>query len=235
MDSESEIGLGQLVGVGLYTPIEASRLTQISSGKIVRWLRGHERDGRHYDALWKPELDLGNEGLFLNFRDLMEVRIAAAFIASGLSPQRVRAAILLAKEMIDDDRPLSTTWFRTDGRSVFLTVIEKDGQTKLIDLFRRQFAFREIVERSLRNIDYSIEGVPRRWWPLGKKAAIVIDPERSFGRPIETDSSVPADILAAAVDAEGSIDAVVTAWDVSAKSVRRAVHFRDEMNRRKAA
>ena len=36
---------------------------------------------------------------------------------------------------------------------MFLQVVEEDGQTRLIDLFKRQFAFREVIEQSLTNLE----------------------------------------------------------------------------------
>lgn len=224
-----------LIGIGLYTPAEAAKLVQVSSAKILRWLRGHEISGKHYDPLWEPQVNLGDQGIALGFRDLVEIRVAAAFIERGLSAQKVRRAILLAREIIGDERPLSTSRFRTDGRSVFLQIGEEEGGAKLIDLFKNQYAFREIMERSLSNIEYGDGGVPTRWWVLGKSRSIVIDPTRCFGRPIEAETSVPAEVLAEAVKAEGSIEAAAQGWDVPIRAVKRAVAFADEMERRKAA
>jgi uncharacterized protein (DUF433 family) len=224
-----------LIGIGLYSATEASSLVQVSASKIARWLRGHYIGARRYERLWQPQVDLGDDGLFLSFRDLMEVRVAAAFIRRGLSPQKVRSAINLARNIIQDDHPLSTTWLKTDGRSVFLQIAEEDGTSKLIDLFKSQYAFQEIVERSLRNVDFDADGLPARWWPLGKGKAIVVDPAKCFGRPIEATSSVPAEVLASAAKAEGSAKAAARAWSVPLASITRAVAFQREMERRKAA
>lgn len=111
----------RLIGVGLYTPAEAGRLLDISAGRIASWLRGHHIDDREYDRLWTPQIDLEDGRICLDFRDLMEVRIADKFISYGVSPQRVRAAIKLARQIIGEDRALSTDRFRTDGRSIFST------------------------------------------------------------------------------------------------------------------
>ncbi|MER2251677.1 hypothetical protein ABS772_17310 [Methylorubrum podarium] len=224
-----------LIGIGLYTPAEAGRLLRISPAKISRWLRGHEVAGRRYESLWTPQVDLGDEGFALGFRDLQEVRVADAFIKRGLSPQRVRQAIEMARAIVQDERPLSTARFRTDGRSVFLQVAEEDGEAKLIDLFRKQFAFKEILERSLVHLDYDEAGIPSRWWPLGRSRSVVIDPARSFGQPIEAETSVPVEALVNAVTAEGSPEAAALAWDVPVRAVKRALAFRREMDARQAA
>jgi uncharacterized protein (DUF433 family) len=164
----------------------------------------------------------------------MEVRVASAFISRGLSPQKVRRAIEIARTIIGEERPLSTAKFRTDGRTVFLDLIKEDGSDEMVDLFRDQHVFREIVEPSLKNIDF-VDGVPSRWWPNGKQARVVVDPERAFGQPIESESSVPTTLLAAAVKAEGSAEAAARVWDVSVASVRRAVAFQEAFDRRLAA
>ncbi|WP_244492129.1 MULTISPECIES: hypothetical protein [unclassified Methylobacterium] len=224
-----------LVGIGLYTPAEAGRLLRIAPAKISRWLRGHEANGKRYEPLWQPQVDLGEEGIFLGFRDLQEVRVASTFIEKGLSPQRVRQAVELARDVVGDARPLSTARFRSDGRTVFLQVVEEDGQTKLIDLFRKQFAFRDILERSLTNLDYDEAGIPAIWWPLGRSKSVKIDPARSFGQPIEAETSVPVDALVSAVEAEGSPEAAARVWDVPVRAVKRALVFRREMDLRSAA
>jgi uncharacterized protein (DUF433 family) len=224
-----------LIGLGLYTPAEAERLTGIRSSKIIRWLRGHEVSGSFYQALWLPQVDLQDGHVYLWFRDLMEVRVADAFISRGLSPQKVRRAIQIAREMVGEERPLSTTRFRTDGRTVFLQVLTEEGDHKLIDLFRSQFSFREIIERSLTNLEMDDEGIPARWWPVGRAKKILVDPTRAFGQPIEVDSGVPATVLAAAAKAEGSVEAAARAWRVPVASIRRAVEFDDASQRRMAA
>lgn len=224
-----------LIGIGLYTTAEASALVGVTAGRISRWLRGYESKGRHYERLWAPQVDLGDGSIHLGFRDLMEVRVAHAFIRSGMSPQKVRRAISLGRELIGEERPLSTARFRTDGRTIFLQVMVEGEDDRLIDLFRRQYGFREIIEPSLKNVEFDDTGLPARWWPRGRAAHVVVDPTRCFGRPIEAESGVPPELLAGAVHAEGSVDAVARSWSVSAASVRRALAFVEGPPRLRAA
>jgi hypothetical protein len=230
--------MDQLIGLGLYTPAEAGRLLHISGAKIVRWLRGHNISDQNYAPLWRSQVQLDDGRVYLGFRDLMEVRVADKFIGEGVSPQRIRAAIKLAQQLIDDDRPLSTDRFRTDGRDIFFEVIEKDehGQERerLLNLFRRQYEFRQIIEPLLRTIDFDPRGLPFKWWPLGRRENIVVDPTRSFGQPIDAVSSVPTRILAQAAHVNGVV-AAARAYDVPATSIRRAIHFESTMEIKAAA
>ncbi|MDX3976574.1 hypothetical protein [Shinella sp.] len=228
-----------LIGVGLYTPAEAGRLLRVPAQKISRWLRGHNINGREYPALWEPQVSLGDDRVYLGFRDLMEVRVADAFIRAGVSAVRVRAAIELAKEVIGQARPLSTNRFRTDGREIFLHIIEEDEdgeqRERLLNLFRRQFEFKGIIDPILQTVDFGTDGIPLVWWPAGRRLNVVVDPARAFGQPIDADSSVPTAILASAAKQEGGIAAAARVYDVAESSVRRAAEFETMMEQRLAA
>lgn len=213
-----------LVGIGLYTPVEAQRLLGVSASKISRWLRGHTTNGHDYAPLWLPQIDLKDDSVYLGFRDLMEVRAVNQFISAGVSPQMVRRAISEAQAHLDETRPLSTTRFKTDGRTIFLEIAQEEGDPTLFDLFKKQFAFSKIMERSLKDVEF--EGTsPHRWWINSKRSGIVIDPAQSFGQPIEYETGIPTKVLASAANAEGSIAKAAKAWCVDRKHVERAVKF----------
>lgn len=220
--------LDDLVGVGLYTPAEAGRLLRIQPQKISRWLRGHDAKGKHYDPLWKSEVHLDDGTPFLGFLDLMETRVVDAFIKQGVSSQRMRTAIKLAQEVMNECHPLATNRFRTDGRDVFLQVIEQDedGQDreKLLSLFNRQYAFKEVLDPVLRTVDFGDDGHAALWWPQGRKARIMVDPTRSFGAPIEGESFIQTAVLASEAEFLG-VDVTANLYRVSKGAVKRAVDF----------
>ncbi|MDZ5699231.1 hypothetical protein [Chelativorans sp. M5D2P16] len=213
------------IGMGLYTPTEAGRLLHVPSKKITRWLRGHSVKGKRYERLWRPQIVMEDDAIFLGFRDLMEMRAADAFMKAGVSAYMIRRAIEEARKYVDDERPLSTTKFRTDGRSIFLEIADENNDTKLLDLFRRQYAFKRILDASLKGVEF--DGIaPSRWWPLSRQKGILIDPQRSFGQPIEAESGVPTATLAAAAHTEG-INNASKLWRVSRQAMRRAVEYED--------
>jgi uncharacterized protein (DUF433 family) len=230
---------GHLIGLGLYTPAEAGRLLRVAPAKIKRWLRGHYIQNKFYPPLWNSEVSLGDDRVFLSFRDLMETRVADAFIRRGVSAIRVRAAIAVAKEVIGEDRPLSTNRFRTDGREIFLHIINEDEngekREQLLNLFRKQFEFNGILDPLLKTVDFSESGNPLVWWPGGRRLNVIIDPMRSFGQPIDAQSSVPTAVLTAAVRHGGDVKAVARAYDVPEASVRHAVEFETMLEQRLAA
>lgn len=118
-----------LIGIGLYTPGEAARLTGIARQKIHRWLRGHAAGERSYPPVWhsslRAKINIDDDSLFLNFLDLVQLRVADAFISAGLSAQKVRRAIEYGREIVRSDYPFANAKFRTDGKTVILHVLRR--------------------------------------------------------------------------------------------------------------
>lgn len=214
-----------LVGVGLYTPAEAEKWTGVPAKKIIRWLQGHDIGKHKYNPLWSPQIDIGDGHVYLGFLDLVQARMAAAFIAEGLSPQKVRKAIILGRDIVASDYPFASARFRTDGRTVILQVLDAREDDRLIDLLRGgQYLMKRVIEPSLKGIDFD-DDLAARWWPLGKAKGIVVDPARQFGQPIDAETGVPTAVLAQAVEAEGSVDKAAQVYMVSVSAIRRAVLF----------
>ncbi len=219
--------LSELVGRGLYSPVEAAKLTAIPSRKIRRWLSGHEVGGRRYLPLWQPQTLLENGEIVLGFRDLMELRVAFAFLSLGMSAVAVRRAIELAREIVGSDRPLSTDRVRTDGREAFLQTLETspegEPQERLLNLFRRQYEFKAVIDPILKTVDFE-EHDPIRWWPAGRRGGILVDPRVSFGQPITAEDAIPTAILAQSADQLGVAQAAHL-FDTPRSSVEKALRF----------
>jgi uncharacterized protein (DUF433 family) len=218
-----------LVGIGLYTPAEAARLIGVPVSTLRRRLKGYRVGAREYLPLWPLQLDLGDESTYLSFLDLVQSRVAIAFINVGLSPQKVRRAILLGRNILNTTYPFANARLRTDGNTVILQVLTPGEDDQLIDLFRNgQFVMKNIVEPSLKDLDFDNE-LAVRWWPGGKGDRIVIDPRRQFGQPIDAETGVPTSVLATAAKAEGSVESAARAYRVPTAAVRRALRFEQKL------
>jgi uncharacterized protein (DUF433 family) len=223
-----------LLGVGVYSVPEASRLTGVSAQRIRRWLTGYTfKAGKGLHAappLWQRRI-VSEGSLALSFRDLLEVRFVNAFRRHGVRWKTIRIAAERAAEILHDTHPFSTKKFKTDGRSIFADIVQATGEESLLDLVKSQYEFKQVVEPFLfEGLEFSELGIqPVRWWPLPHSRRVVIDPERSFGRPIISPESVPTEVLARAVRAEGSVEAVARWFLVDPKAVEDAVEFEKKL------
>jgi uncharacterized protein (DUF433 family) len=68
-----------------------------------------------------------------------------------------------------------------------------------------------------------------RWWPLGEKRLVVLDPTRNFGRPIAALHGVPTEVLANAAQACQSITDVARWYEVPEAEIRDAIEFEQRL------
>ncbi len=221
--------MDDLVGIGLYDRQEAARLVGVQPGMVARWLRGYRSSaGNDVEPMWRADVQIPGE-LTLSFRDLMELRATTAFRRAGLSAQMIRKAIRKAEEVLGTDHPFSTARFRTDGARIMLEVEPDAGEPKLLDVFKNQYVIGRLIEQSLSDVTF--DGMsPVQWRPRGAKGGILLDPERSFGQPVEECCYVPTRTLADAVASErGDVDKVARLYEVPVRSVRRALQFERDL------
>ena len=216
------------LGIGYYTVPEAARLLKMPAVNIRRWLGGYSfRKGDDefvMPPLWTPQLPQHDDHLELGFRDLIELRFVHAFTKAKLSLITIRHCLAFAREAVNDDRPFSTRRFQTDGRTIFLNSALHTGEEELLDLKKRQYVLKQIIERTFKDLDIENDAVTR-WRPFKGKNSIVIDPQRAFGQPIAANYGVPTATLADAVNAEGSLNRVAQLFEVPNHVVRDAVQF----------
>jgi uncharacterized protein (DUF433 family) len=104
------------------------------------------------------------------------------------------------------------------------------GEQKMVDVLQKQFVFSDIITPSLyAGIEYGDEGAVR-WFPLGKRKTIVLDPTRQFGTPIVASAGIPTDTIYASYQAEGGDkEMVARVFDISAHMVTAAVEFEEKL------
>ncbi|MBK5956824.1 hypothetical protein CCR97_01125 [Rhodoplanes elegans] len=211
---------------------EAARLLKIAPLSIRRWLGGYTyRNGDEavkMPPLWQPQLPAYEDHIELGFRDLIELLMIKGFLDAGLTLITIRNCLEYARECVDDDRPFSTRRFRTDGRTIFLESLRQTGEDEVLDLRKRQYVIRQVIDRTFKDLDLA-DDIVARWRPFNGKQSIVVDPKRAFGQPIAAEFGIPTVTLADAVVAEGSIPRVCALYDVPASVVSDAVDFEQSL------
>jgi len=223
----------EFLGLGFYTVADAARLLRMPALNIRRWLGGYAylRDGerREIAPLWQPELPRFNGTIELTFRDLIELRFVHAFVGAGVGLKAIRNCLDYARQVVESDRPFSTSKFRTDGRTIFLESLQLlPEEAHLLDLKRHQYVFKRVIEQSFKDLDIEDSEVAR-WRPFRGRDSIVIDPGRSFGQPIAAASGVPTQVLSESAIAEGSSERAAALFEVPLAVVRDAIKFESEL------
>lgn len=218
-----------LLGIGIYSVPEAARISRVPAEHIQRWLWGSRRrvKGHVHRAvpLWTPDLHEIETVHALTFRDLIELQFVYRFRQEGISLQTIRKTIGLATELLEKSYPLSSVRFKTDGRKIFAQVLENPHERGYVfNLQTGQYLLDYVLDYLYDALEYSDFDELIRWWPLGKDRRVLVDPRRSFGRPIVPEG-VQTNILAQSFRAQGKAKVVADWFEVSEASVVDALEF----------
>lgn len=218
--------IDSLVGTGLYSISEASHLTRVHSSTLRRWLGGYSYSykGQKHSTPPRWPRQLHGKGSTLGFLDLIEARIIGKFRELGVRWSTLHAASAAAQKSFGVDHPFATLQLRTNGRAIFYEVATENSDKALAEIVHNQRVFDPIMRPLMIEVDFE-KDLARRWWPLGKKHDVVLDPNRAFGRPIVNSAAIPTAVLARAVKAEGSAERVARWYELSEKAVQDAVDF----------
>jgi uncharacterized protein (DUF433 family) len=170
--------------------------------------------------------------LALGFLDLLEVdflgRLVRAAESQGRSPswKAIATSTETARRVFGIDHPFAARRLHTDGHSIFLEAHRETGDLALYDLVADNFAILDVLVSSfVATIEFENDQ-PKTWTPNALFCRVVIDPRRSFGRPIESVSCAPVETLFDAWKAEMANSARVAAWyETDVEGVEQAVRF----------
>lgn len=217
-----------LLGKGIYTVPDASRLSRVSARRIRYWLKGlpservSESTGRR---LWQGEIAPIDDKLALGFLDLQEVRFIDAFLKTGVSWHLLRAAHSIARKQYGIEHPFCTRHFVTDGAQIIEAIPLQAGGVAYEEVVQGQRVFRQVIKPFLRELEFADNDRLVRWWPLGMDRAVVLDPQRQFGQPITARSGIATDVLQSAAKAGQSIEEIAEWYELDLPSVRDAIDF----------
>lgn len=203
----------------LYTQKDAGDLTGLPQQTVSRWVSGSPSRG---DG---PRLEpvVRTQGGGLSFLDVAELAMLASFRRAGVTLKNLRIASQVASEILGETHPFCTNKLRTDGNRVFAKLVEESERSNdiLVDLVTRQIVIPKVIEPVLEQFDFEPNvTLPRRWWPMGKKGGVVIDPEREMGKPIMARSGINAMVL---VPSAGETrEAIARCYETDEEEVQQA-------------
>ena len=214
--------------LGLYTVPMAAKLLGESGSKIHSWIDGYPNsDARPIIVRQLPPV--GGRTV-LGFLDLIEARFIRHFDRFGLSPQSIRKVADKLRDRHHVDHPFATNKrFRTDGKKIFMEIVELEEERKILNLMNDNFEMGAVIEQSLFiNILYA-DDLAYRWRPVRDLPRVVLDPNYAFGRPVIEDAWVPTDALYSAFDAEKNVAAVAEDYEIDDEAVNQAIAFEERL------
>jgi uncharacterized protein (DUF433 family) len=213
---QTAVGVSSLVGKGIYPIPEAARLCKVSERRIRYWLKRIDSEGSGENGkLWQGEHRPIKNKVVLGFLDLKE----------GVAWRLLRAAHEVAKIRYNTEHPFCTRDFITDGKHVIEQLKHGTGHIEYEEIAKTQKVFPAVVRPFIKDLEFSADKQLLRWWPLGTKRSVVLDPQRQFGQPIVSEGGIATEILYLSVRQGQSEKEVANWYEIKESAVRDAVNF----------
>jgi uncharacterized protein (DUF433 family) len=217
-------------GKGIYTLTTASKILNMNPQRMRRWIKGYtypkNMECHSTKPLLRIDFEYNPDDVIISFLDLAELLFIKTFIQHGISIQKIRKAAITASNLLNTSHPFAIKKMFTDGKSIFAKIAKKEDDLSLLDLINKQFQFDEIVEPILYEcIDFNKYDYAERWWPLGKKKEIVLDPSRNMGQPILNKYNVRTELIFELYKTNHSIDEISEWYELDKKAIEVAISF----------
>jgi hypothetical protein len=161
-----------------YQVREAAKYAGIAPQTVVQWQKGAAG----------PILAPREEREALSYLQLIEVAVVAALRRAGVRLRRIRDTRGYVSKTLKSEFPFAEYRFKTDGERLFMDfdqlVGAEKGRGKLIRPDQGgQLAWTAVIGR-LEEFEYEHEEIVIQWHVAGRKSAVIIDPQVSFGAPM---------------------------------------------------
>ncbi|WP_374470313.1 hypothetical protein [Phenylobacterium sp.] len=206
----------EMATAGAFTTDQVARLLGVETKEVRSWLQGQA-------PLILSDYEPVEHRRLLSFEGLIEARVIAYLLESGLGRPRLRGLMQHLRAKTEQRHPLARRdAISTTGDRVF----EKDGE-RFVNLLNDCYADAVLLRPALRG-HVAYDGARALYLEPDPKVfpLVRIDPRRAFGRPVVVEGAVavPTATLAEAATHEGQSGAADW-YGVSAEAVRQAVDF----------
>lgn len=192
---------------------EAADYAQISAQTVVAW---HQIEA----ALLKER----EQRAALNYLQLIEVAVVAAFRKAGVQMKNIRKARNWAAHELKSEYPFAEYKFKENAKHLYLDSQQIDVKEDIVVQAdaEGQLEWASIIGR-LNEFEYENKGIVLQWHVAGKGSPIIIDPRISFGSPAI--KGVATWILRGRYDAGESDTDIADDFGLERDEVREALRF----------
>lgn len=211
------------IGVGAYSTTEIAKILRLPIPKIRRWMQMYWDDvlseiyGTHYT--WNS-----NGAKTIGFHTLIEFYVMMQLSEAGVKPKPILKAHQALSKWFNTITPFANKQvlqsIRTDAKHVYFQIddliISLDGTRQLNMKF---------IELFFQRLDFDMDDLATRFYPLGRTKSIVIDPKRKLGQPTIANSNIYPETLYNHFKAGDPIAYIAHIYELSESQVQNALEY----------
>lgn len=213
-----EFGLNE----GIYSVQDVSRITHLSVDKIRRWFK--ELSDKNYEGLSSNQKS-DVETMRISFHGLIELVVIGTLRENGFTLSN----ILKAKaDLLSKSKKIYP--FATNNVKVNLKVIPGKGiyfkfPEGLVKLDGTGQYNMDFIFEFFANIEFDIDGIALRLFPLSHSKLVVIDPKIGGGKPSITGKGIYVDMIQRAHQGKNSIESIMDQFELNADEINAALEY----------
>jgi len=212
---------------GIYTIPDAARILGLPLPKVRRWMKGSELADAVEESPARYGIDsLGIEGTgaekHMDFLSLIELYTVMRLRELRVSFPTIRRARADLAQRLGVDHPFAAQSLFVDEAKL---LTENDNLHYELGT-NGQIAIRKVLEPFLQRVDFETSTrMAERLHPMGRKHQVVVDPRRSFGRPVVDSTAITTEALASLYKGGESIAGLARQFDLEEAAVHDALEF----------
>lgn len=213
-----EFGLNE----GIYSVQDVSRITRLSADKIRRWFK--ELSDKNYEGLASNQKS-DVENMRISFHGLIELVVIGTLRDNGFTLANVLKAKADLQSKSKKIYPFATNNVKQDlkvipGKGIYFNFPE--GLVRLDGTGQYNLDF---IYAFFANIEFDIEGIALRLFPLSHSKLVVIDPKIGGGKPSITGKGIYVDMVQRAYSGKNSVESIMDQFDLNADEINAALEY----------
>lgn len=212
---------------GIYSVQDVVQITHLSSDKVRRWFR--ELSKENYQGLsFTQQSDI--ESMRICFHGLIELVVIGTLRENGFTLKKILKARTDLQLKTKKIFPFATNNVKDNLKIIEKSIIFK-FPTGLVTLDGTGQYNLSFIEQFFQKIEFNLEGIAYRIFPLHNSKLIVIDPSQAGGKAVINGKGVWVESISLAYSGEKSLSIIQEQYDLRKEEVLAALEYYKEENK----
>jgi len=208
------------VGQGIYTAADAARILKVPYPKANYWFKYYAKQKFASSTHFKYHFQI-RDIIAVNFLTLIEMYVFYTLKEKGIKTNSIMEAHSTMADFLKTPYPFAKEDIYVNNKALLfshndlLISADKNLQTVIV----------QVLKPFLNKIQFNDDRMANRFYPMGKKKAIVVNPENQFGQPVIEGTNILAQTVYLLSKAGESSRSIAKLYDLDIKQVRDAIEF----------
>jgi uncharacterized protein (DUF433 family) len=157
---------------------------------------------------------------FINFPDLVSLRVIAAMRAQGIKHKEIKIAERVLQDRFGWEYPFAMADFWTSKPDIFMKV--ENISVAVSKHLQAAMEFIDEYIKPVHGLSFDLNGVSAMWEP---QAGVLMDPEIQFGEPCIIGTRVPTQVIWSFYQAGDDLDTIERMYGLPRGRLERAIEW----------